>query len=100
MAPVVEFDTQNPGSLVSYCPFEKEWKKLSDLKALDEVRNSNIIALKSSNIEYFIPKAFACVFVGVLLVLVLVVATNWPPTKLVQTPSQPADSTAASGARR
>lgn len=100
MAPAIEFDAEKPGLMVSYCPFEKEWKKLSDLNALDEVRNSNIVALKSSNIEYFIPKAFACVFAGVLVVLVLVVATTWPPTKLVQSPPQSTDTSAAGGSRR
>jgi hypothetical protein len=84
MAPLIEFDPDKPGAVVSYCPFEKEWKKLSELNALGEVGKSNIIALKSSNIEYFIPKAFAVLFGGILAVLVLVVILNWPPTRLVQ----------------
>ena len=65
MAPLIEFDPDKPGAVVSYCPFEKEWTKLSELKALQEVGKSNIVALKSSNIEYYIPKAFAVLFSGI-----------------------------------
>jgi hypothetical protein len=88
MAPHLEFDTKNPGAVVSYRPFEKEWNKLSELSALDEVGKSNIIALKSSNIEYFIPKAFGLLFGGILIVLVIVAVSNWPPTKLVHATPQ------------
>lgn len=95
MAPNLEFDSEKPGLVVSYCPFEKEWTKLAELNALEEVGKANIVALKSSNIEYFIPKAFGVLFAGILIALLMVVASNWPPTKLVaptppggQTPSQ------------
>lgn len=44
--------------------FDKEWKKLDELHGLQEVGRSKIVALKSSNIEYFIPKAFAAPFPG------------------------------------
>ena len=87
MAPLIEFDSDKPGSVVSYCPFEKEWTRLSNMDALQEVGRSNIVALKSSNIEYFIPKVFAVLFGVILVVLVIVVTSNWPPTKLVQAPS-------------
>jgi hypothetical protein len=89
MAPRVEFDSANPDHLVSYRPFEKEWDKLSQLDALEEVGRSNIIALKSSNMEYFIPKAFAGLFGGIFVVLCLVIVLGWPPTTLEQVPSQP-----------
>ena len=88
MAPDLEFDAEKPGMVVSYCPFEKEWAKLTELNALDEVGRANIIALKSSNIEYFIPKAFGLLFAGILVVLIVVVIANWPPTRLVQTAPQ------------
>jgi membrane protein implicated in regulation of membrane protease activity len=90
MAPYLEFDATNPGAVVSYCPFEKEWNKLNELSALNEVGKSNIIALKSSNIEYFIPKAFGLLFGGILLVLAIVLVSNWPPTKLVHSAPQSA----------
>src|SRR6266478_8052234 len=59
MAPDLEFDPDKPGVLVSYRPFEKEWTRLSETNSLEELGKSNIVALKSSNMEYFIPKAFA-----------------------------------------
>jgi len=98
MAPVIEFDLEKPGIIVSYCPFDKEWKKLTELNALDEVGRSNILALKSSNIEYFIPKAFAALFLAILIALVTITLMNWPPTKLVQ-PSSHADDTNSAGVR-
>jgi hypothetical protein len=88
MAPRVEYDSERPGAIVSYRPFEKEWTKLNALNALDEIRSSNIIALKSSNIEYFIPKAFAVLFAAILAVLLIVVILNWPPSRLVQPQTQ------------
>lgn len=87
MAPKVEFDMANPGSITSFCPFDKEWAKLTELNALQEVGRSNLVALKSSNIEYFIPKAFAVLFFAILIMLVTVVAKNWPPANLAQKPA-------------
>jgi hypothetical protein len=71
MAPKIEFDLEHPGLVESYCPFEKEWKKLQELDALEEVGKSHIIVLKSSNIEYFIPKAFQVLFCAVLALVVI-----------------------------
>lgn len=96
MAPNVEFDPEKPGLVVSYCPFEKEWTKLNELNALDEVGKSNIVALKSSNIEYFIPKAFGVLFAGIFIALVIVTVSSWPPTKLVP-PTPPVNVTSPTG---
>jgi hypothetical protein len=38
MAPNLEFDIKNPGAVVSYRPFEREWDKLSELSALERGR--------------------------------------------------------------
>ena len=84
MAPQLDFHPERPGEVTSFCPFDKEWKKLSELDALSEIGRSNIIALKSSNIEYFIPKAFAALFASIVLALIVVTVFNWPPRKLVQ----------------
>ena len=89
MAPSVDFDIENPGAVTSFCPFDKEWKKLSELHALQEVGRSNLVALKSSNIEYFIPKAFGALFLVILLAVLVVVTTHWPPSSLAQQPGQP-----------
>lgn len=90
MAPCVDFDIANPGTVISFCPFDKEWKKLNELHAIQEVGRSNIVALKSSNIEYFIPKAFGALFLAILLTLGTLVATHWPPSSLAQQPAKPA----------
>ncbi len=84
MAPHLEFDPDKPGVLVSYIPFEKEWNTLRETDALEVVERSKLIALKSSNIEYFIPKAFGALFGGILLALIIVLAMNWPPSNLVE----------------
>jgi hypothetical protein len=93
MAPRIEFDIEHPGIVESYTPFDREWKKLNELNALSDIGRSNIVALKSSNIEYFIPKAFAVLFVAILVAIVVVVTLNWPPSSLVErqtrTESQP-----------
>lgn len=62
---------------VSYAPFEKEWIALEDNKAVQEVSNSNLIALKSSNIEYLIPKTFRILFVIIVLFLSIFSIMNW-----------------------
>lgn len=93
MAPSVDFDAANPGAITSFCPFDKEWKKLSELSALQEVGRSNLIALKSSNIEYFIPKAFGALFFAILLALIVVVLDNWPPSSLAPKPAAASAST-------
>jgi len=95
MARLVQFDPERPGAIVSFCPFEKEWKKLSELNALDEIGKSNIIALKSSNIEYFIPKAFAALFSGIVLLLLIAALTNWQPTQLIPMAAKPTNGPAA-----
>jgi di/tricarboxylate transporter len=89
MAPRVDFDTDNPGAVRSFCPFDKEWTKLTDLQAVQEVGASNIIALKSSNMEYFIPKAFGALFCAILAVLVVLVVSHWPPSSLAQEVQKP-----------
>jgi hypothetical protein len=62
----------------SYEPFKKEWDKLKGLNALYNDTDHSIIALKSSNIEYYIPKVFSGIFaIMILLSLIyLVIITN------------------------
>lgn len=92
MAPHVEFNTDKPKLVVSYCPFEKEWMKLSALNALDEVGKADIVVLKSSNIEYFIPKAFGILFALIFIAFTIVIAVNWPPLHLVQSAAPPSSA--------
>jgi len=57
--------------LNSYKPFAKEWEKLMTINALQEASKSNIIALKSSNTEFFIPIAFRIIFIVIILSSIL-----------------------------
>ncbi len=97
MAPKVDFDASNPGAITSFCPFDKEWKKLDELSALQKVGKTNLIALKSSNIENFIPKAFSALFAAILAALILMVFVNWPPSSLAQKLSSAPASASTSG---
>ena len=76
MAPHVEFDPDHPGTITSFCSFEKEWKRLEEVKALQEASKTNFIALKSTNIEYFIPKAFIVLFVAIILAVSIFMLPN------------------------
>jgi hypothetical protein len=77
MAPQMEFDLDHPNEVASFCPFEKEWKMLEEVKAAVEIGHRKIIALKSSSIEYFIPKAFRVLFLLIGVAALLAVAFNW-----------------------
>jgi membrane glycosyltransferase len=77
MAPQMEFDLEHPNKMASFCPFEKEWKTLEEVKAAVEIGHRKIIALKSSSIEYFIPKAFRILFILVGVAASLAGAFNW-----------------------
>ena len=61
----------------SFEPFKKEWEELKVLSALQEKKKFRIIALKSSNLEYFIPKAFRVIFITMSLFSFLSVALNF-----------------------
>lgn len=77
MAPRLEFDLSHPDQLTSFRPFEKEWKTLEEVKAAVEIGQRKIVALKSSSIEYYIPKAFRILFFLVSLAALLAVVFNW-----------------------
>jgi len=68
MAPHLEYDLEFPDIFTPYCPFDKEWEKLKKAKALQEEGKTNFIALKSSNIEYYVPKAFIALFVSIIII--------------------------------
>lgn len=77
MAPQMEFDLSHPNQIASFCPFEKEWETLKKTKAAAEIGQLKIIALKSSSIEYFIPKAFRILFGLVGVAVLVAVAFNF-----------------------
>ncbi len=85
MASKLKFE--NNTDVVSYEPFDKEWKILSKINALQEKAKNNIIALKSTNTEFFIPKAFRIIFSIMLIISILTIALNlgdtWEGLKLL-----------------
>lgn len=50
----------------SFDPFYKEWKIVEYDKGLSELYSSKLVALKSSNIEYMIPRSFMLIFMIVV----------------------------------
>ncbi|NRA54878.1 MAG: hypothetical protein HRU23_12095 [Gammaproteobacteria bacterium] len=88
MARFVSFGDGNNENLISYKPFEKEWDALTKAKIAEEVKSINIVALKSSHIEYLIPKAFRALFVLIVLAVPLEGWRNYESiSKIQSTPS-------------
>ncbi len=94
MAPLLDFDASKPGSVRSYRPLEREWERLKKEGAVDNVQPLNILALRSSHMEQFIPRAFQLVFVAVVGALVFLIASTpalptKPPRAVGQTRGAP-----------
>ena len=66
----------NEIKIESYEPFKKEWDKLLALSALQEKSQFKIIALKSSNMEYFIPNAFRGLYIMLFFISLITVMIN------------------------
>lgn len=78
MAPNLSFSSSLSDNRISFSPFEKEWDALrKKSQALEEISSTNILALKSSNIEYLIPRAFRFLFGLIILVAIVVSLLNW-----------------------
>jgi hypothetical protein len=83
MASFVSFGDGNNEDIISFKPFEKEWDALKKAKIAKEVKSIEIIALKSSNIEYLIPKAFRVLFVLIMLAVPL---EGWRTYEVISSP--------------
>jgi hypothetical protein len=71
VAPGVAFpSTSKSEEIVSSNPFKREWEALQTMDALRELGSRNLIALKSSNIEFYLPKAMRLLYVLSLIVSV------------------------------
>ena len=77
MAPLVSFGLPSSDPRVSYSPFEREWELLKKAEAVQEISSIKLMALKSSNIEYLIPRTFRVIFLAILIVVVIVIVRNW-----------------------
>lgn len=67
MANYLSFGDGSNEKLISFKPFEKEWKALKSAKIAEGVKSIGIVALRSSNIEYLVPKAFRVLFMLIML---------------------------------
>lgn len=61
----------------SYEPFTKEWDELQNLSALQTKKRFKIVALKSSNLEYFIPYAFRAIFLSISFLSLFAIILNF-----------------------
>lgn len=66
MASHISYGDGSNEKIISYKPFEREWEALKSAHIAEEVKSIQIIALKSSNIEYLIPKAFRVLFLLIM----------------------------------
>lgn len=82
MSPMLEFDRTGPDRIQSFSPFSKEWTILTKQNAVQEMHKTSIIALKSSNIEFFIPKAFAALYSLIIVGISIIIIVYWPPQRL------------------
>ncbi len=63
MAILVSFSHKESDKRESFQPFDKEWDIMENKKeALEKIQGTNIFALRSSNMEYLIPKSFRLLF--------------------------------------
>lgn len=63
IAPNVSFmSSSNSEAVVSSNPFKREWDALQEMNALRELSSRNLIALRSSNIEFYLPKALRLLY--------------------------------------
>jgi hypothetical protein len=77
MTHYIVFSENQNDPRVSYSPFDKEWKSLKKSKATVEISRSKIVALKSSNMEYLIPRAFKILFISVIILIFVFILFNW-----------------------
>lgn len=70
-------DKENALNLVSYSPFEKEWTKLQASKAVRKGRFYHIVALSSSDLEFFVPRCFRIIFAVVFMLSILPLLWRW-----------------------
>jgi hypothetical protein len=55
MAPNVECNPDNPGIITPFCSFEKEWKKLEEINALQKPGKKKFVALRATfNLSLFL----------------------------------------------
>jgi hypothetical protein len=76
IAPRVRFGKEDD-ERVSATPFIKEWEILQRREETRALETPQIVALRSSSIEYLVPKAFRIIFIACVAVSCGVVIRNW-----------------------
>lgn len=97
MANHVSFGDGKNEKLVSFKPFEKEWAALEVGNTAEQMESIDIVALKSSNIEYLIPKAFRVLFILIMIAAPFEAYRNYnvlsssvaSPTEALTVPAKP-----------
>jgi hypothetical protein len=69
VAPQILFSA-TPDSRVPADPFQKEWKLLQEQEATRKIHSTDLVALRSSNIEYLVPKALRVIYIVIALTAV------------------------------
>lgn len=78
MAENLAFPSPAEGLEVVSCqPFKKEWEELKVRQGVVATGRWKILTLKSSNLEYFVPRAFRLVFVFLALISVLAICLKF-----------------------
>ena len=94
MAEHVVFSADVSDPRMSYSPFMREWEQLQKKKKLLEPKKDNdtrIISLKSTTLEYLVPKAFLILYFCILGLVVVITFINWEEilNTTLQFPSKP-----------
>ena len=91
MAEHVVFSADMNDPRMSYSPFEREWEQFNRKK---EHKGTRIIALKSTKLEYWIPKAFLIIYACILVLVTVISIINWEEIQntTLQLPSKPPTS--------
>jgi hypothetical protein len=75
MAPKVQFAPKDERKSAN--PFDIEWKKVKELDQASKVYSMEIVALRSSNAEFLVPKAFRWLFIFIIVVTLAVTVVNF-----------------------
>ena len=79
MAEHVVFSNNVNDPRMSYSPFMREWEQLQRKKKLlepkkDKDKNTQIISLKSTTLEYLVPKAFRALYILILVLVAIIIS--------------------------
>jgi hypothetical protein len=86
MAPRISFGAGHEDDRVSFEPFKKEWEELKAHDGLATDRRTTMQALRSTNVEYWIPIGFVMLFGTTAILAVTLFLANWGKLQIIVTP--------------